>query len=405
MADMNALCLLACALLAPSLQDRRQPIGDEFARLRSQGPPALERLLGRYDALPPGAERDALEREIDAVAAQRYATVSRLFWYTDLEAAKAAASASARPILSLRMLGRLDEDLSCANSRLFRVVLYANAEVSRFLRESFVLHWSSERPAPRITIDFGDGRRIETTIAGNSAHYVLDQEGRPLDVLPGLYSPVAFRRELEAVLPFARESPFLPDADRLARAREHHRERARSRESLWSVKGERVAVFSQSGMLAAENLTISKAAMEMPSVFGAGLGGARPGLASGWAFPAATLFVRRRDEARLDDASRALVRRLAPTDWAREPRPLDDEAILAGIASLESLVAADTEANETTLREQIHFWFDSQAPLPDFAALNERVYRELFLTPATDPWLGMSTPGVFTGLPRDGIVK
>jgi hypothetical protein len=33
------------------------------------------------------------------------------------------------------------------------------------------------------------------------------------------------------------------------------------------------------------------------------------------------------------------------------------------------------------------------------------VYRELFHTPADDPWLGFSTPLVFTGLPSDGIVK
>ena len=59
------------------------------------------------------------------------------------------------------MLGRLDEDLSCANSRVFRATLYANQEVSAFLRERFILFWSSERPVPRVTIDYGDGRKLE----------------------------------------------------------------------------------------------------------------------------------------------------------------------------------------------------------------------------------------------------
>ena len=101
------------------------------------------------------------------------------------------------------MLGRLDEDLSCANSRLFRATLYANQDVSRFLRERFVLYWSSERPVPRVTIDYGDGRRLERTTTGNSAHYVLDEDGNVLDVLPGLYAPTAFRRELEGSLALA----------------------------------------------------------------------------------------------------------------------------------------------------------------------------------------------------------
>ncbi len=71
-------------------------------------------------------------------------------------------------------------------------MLYSNTEVSKFLRENYVLHWKSVRPAPRITIDFGDGRKIERTITGNSIHYILDNDGRIIDALPGLYSPKAF---------------------------------------------------------------------------------------------------------------------------------------------------------------------------------------------------------------------
>jgi hypothetical protein len=32
------------------------------------------------------------------------------------------------------------------------------------------------------------------------------------------------------------------------------------------------------------------------------------------------------------------------------------------------------------------------------------VYATLFRTPAEDPWLGMATPAVFSGIPNDGIV-
>src|SRR5687768_5475792 len=84
---------------------------------RSEGPTRLAAMLARYDAMKPGSERDKLAAEIDTFAGQRYATVSRLFWHTNLDEAKAAAHAQKQPILHLRLLGRLDEELSCANSR------------------------------------------------------------------------------------------------------------------------------------------------------------------------------------------------------------------------------------------------------------------------------------------------
>ena len=89
---------------------------------------------------------------------QKNAFAADLYWYTDFEKAKQVAQKKHKPILSLRLLGNLNEELSCANSRFFRAVLYPNASISKSLREGFVLHWQSVRPAPRITIDFGDGR-------------------------------------------------------------------------------------------------------------------------------------------------------------------------------------------------------------------------------------------------------
>src|SRR5437868_13929370 len=170
------------------------------ARLRAMGPAGLRELINAYGAeAKPGADasparRRAAAAAIDAVAAQKDAAYSGLYWYTDLEQAKAAARASGKPILSLRLLGKLDEEFSCANSRFFRTVLYADADVSAAMGEKFVLHWQSVRPVPKVTIDMGDGRVIERTVTGNSVHYVLDAEGRPVDAIPGLYGPKSFLR-------------------------------------------------------------------------------------------------------------------------------------------------------------------------------------------------------------------
>src|SRR5207248_2714181 len=124
---------------------------------------------------------------VDAVAAQRGAVWSRMYWYTDLDRAEAAAREQGKPILYLRLMGKLTDEYSCANSRFFRTVLYSSRQVSEMLRTQFVLVWSSERPVPVVTIDYGDGRTLKRTLTGNSIHYVLDSRGQVFDALPGLF--------------------------------------------------------------------------------------------------------------------------------------------------------------------------------------------------------------------------
>lgn len=138
----------------------------------------------------------AASPELDALCAQKDAHTALLYWFTDLEAAVAQARRTNRPILSLRLLGRLDEELSCANSRFFRKLLYCEPRINQLLRDRFVLHWQSVRPVPKVTIDFGNGRRVQRTITGNSVHLVLDRDGAPVDALPGLFAPATFHELL-----------------------------------------------------------------------------------------------------------------------------------------------------------------------------------------------------------------
>ena len=91
-----------------------------IAQLRAQGPAGLDKLRKAHRPLirkvkdasrrslsiQEQARFARLRRAIDKVAAQRDAYVQGLYWYTDLEAAQAAAVGQGRPILSLRMLGR-----------------------------------------------------------------------------------------------------------------------------------------------------------------------------------------------------------------------------------------------------------------------------------------------------------
>jgi hypothetical protein len=85
------------------------------------------------------------------------------------------------------------------------------------------------------------------------------------------------------------------------------------------------------------------------------------------------------------------------------PCPYGPESCLAAlVARLEADVTADSLFNELGLHHRIHGWFaNGEAPI-SLEGLTTKVYTELFLTPATDPWLGMA-PATFTGLPGDGL--
>jgi hypothetical protein len=85
---------------------------------------------------------------LDGVAGQRDCYASELFWFTDLEKAKAESKLTGKPILSLRLMGNLTDEFSCANSRFFRTTLYAHTEVSAVLHDDFVLHQQSRTPVP-----------------------------------------------------------------------------------------------------------------------------------------------------------------------------------------------------------------------------------------------------------------
>jgi hypothetical protein len=415
---------LALVVLAACSTSSASPPAIEFAPIVAEGPAAHRVLLARWDAMQPGAERDALAGEIDRVAHQKYATYSRMYWHTDLEAAKRVARAERKPILSLRMLGRLDEDLSCANSRYFRVALYANRELSKFLRESFVLHWSSERPVPKVTIDYGDGRTIHRTLKGNSAHYVLDANGRPIDVLPGLYAPSVFHDELMSALRLFSE---LGGADKIAA---HHEAYVAQNAERWKTLPKVLVAATRwvPETVRADRNLYPKYLGEAPvyEVLDLGVSLDPTNNLEAWVqvglrfLPTGSdrfrLRIYAEDEAKardagallpvgfpvgtiLDDNSRALIAKLAPRDW-RTGAPADANALDSITHDFERAIVAETASNEVRLRPKLRRYFADQQPAT-FEALNRFVYDHVFATPADDAWLGLA-PQSFLALANDG---
>lgn len=383
------------------------------------GPQQLARLFDRYDREPGGPAKDALAAQIDALAHQKYATVSRLYWHTDLASAQAAARAWRRPILHLRMLGNLDEDLSCANSRLFRATLYANQDVSRFLRERFVLYWSSERLVPRVTIDYGDGRTLVRTTTGNSAHYILDEGGNVLDVLPGLYAPAVFLRELEGSLALAERVRGASNDHRATLVISYHTNYLMVTKRAWETLAATPAMRGagqllteprvESPLAAAQRATVTKAAIELNDLRAFAPGLAPQALSENqvemWSTAGRLLYGSGDLNVAapvLDEASRALVLRLH-NEVPRELRATG-RRLGAVIARLEQTLVADTALNQLWLRPKIAREIVRRGGRTDFDTLNAWIYADVFRSPKQDPWLGLLPRDVFTGLLGDGVV-
>ena len=88
-----------------------------------------------------------------------------------------------------------------------RAVLLSDEELASELKEQYVLSWESVREVRRATIDFGNGEVITRTLKGNCVFYVCEPDGRVRDILPGVYTPKDFRRELESSGPVAQATP------------------------------------------------------------------------------------------------------------------------------------------------------------------------------------------------------
>jgi hypothetical protein len=376
----------------------------------------LGTLLKLYDVEPDGPAKEALAARIDGAAHQKYASVSRLYWHTDLASAMAEARRLKRPILHLRLLGRLDEELSCANSRLFRTTLYANAAVSQFLRENFVLSWSTERPVPRVTIDFGDGRTIERTTTGNSVHYVLDDRGNVLDVLPGLYAPSVFVRELQGSVNLAARTRNVSDDERTAFVNDYHLRLAADADGEWrrfaaafpsaAVNQRLTPSTGDSELLAAQRMTITKMSIELRDLRRMGQILSPDVLPEDqietWTKAGQMLYGTDRTGHLLDDTSRSLVVRLynALPDALQDHREHTD----AMLGRLEQTILADTALNQLKLRPRISREIARRRGFTTFAALNDWIYAEVFHTSKGDTWLGLLPRDTFTGLPGDGVI-
>lgn len=367
-----------------------------IAELRAIGQPAVDALLHwRASQKLDDAGEKRFESAIDSVCKQRDCAWSGLYWYTDFEAAKAAAQSQHKPILTLRLLGNLDEELSCANSRFFRTLLYSNSEISAYLRANFILHWKSVRPVPVVKIDFGDGRIMTRTLTGNSIHYVVAPDGTVLDGLPGLYAPKAFLTQLQEMRRLA--DGYASWRDKRASLAAYHSARLTSaRRTAGSgkngVRAGEVRVSQLSSAWDAAPIAVSKGGTEIPMLDRAWFG-KRQRPITNMEMTWKTMIADDDDFAALDEHSLALIR-TKRTDGR-------NDTFKAMLKSLKKSLTADTLHNEYDLHTRIHEWLLSGAA--DLESFNRGVYEELFLTPDSDRWLGLYPSDAYLAIDGDGI--
>jgi hypothetical protein len=381
----------------------------EVATLRKQGTSGLDKFLKNHakELQNPSPQ---MRGALDKLCQQRDCYASKLYWYTDLEQAKAAAKASGKPILSLRLLGRLDQDLSCANSRFFRIALYPNAAISKELRDRFILHWQSVRPAPKITIDYGDGRKLERTITGNSIHYILDASGRPVDAIPGLYGTKAFLNRLQESQKFISKYNQMQGRDRDSYLRKYHEASIRSNEVRLGSDLKKLGIKNSPQLIesirksnatpnagVAGNIAITKSRVELP-VISRMQRNTPPEIIDRVTWDRiAQLY---RNDVKLDQNSLALIQ--AKKFYSNDKSPNSLQRV---VNNFETAMALDTVRNEYMLRTQINQWFIEGRDTNKLDSLNEKVYSQLFLTPSSDPWLGLLPVDTYSAIDNDGVSK
>ena len=267
---------------------------------------------------------------------------------------------------------------------------------------------------PKVTIDFGDGRKLERTLTGNSIHYILDADGRVIDALPGLYGPKPFLREIERAEKIVQQAATLRRPSK-SDCSWHTTASARNAiQTAWQDDLNKLGVqlaYAQPNpashipqkaanppvAAAAGRVAMTKWVVEMPMV-----AAVNPGTTLEQATTDAVwnrIAMLHPENGTLDAASVALIASQHPTATAAAGYAISksfvENPLVKMVRAFQGSIALDTVRNEYLFHRQIHQWL-AAGSTTNLDKLNERVYSELFLTPSSDPWLGLMPADTYT---------
>jgi CHAT domain-containing protein len=269
-----------------------------------------------------------------------------------------------------------------------------------------VLHWQSVRPVPTVTIDFGDGRKLERTLTGNSIHYILDSQARTIDALPGLYGPKAFLRALAGAETVFKSLALRNAEERNILLSRYYSQQHNKISAAWTIDTQKIGGKAPEGFRVVEGnngeallispLAITKAVSEANVLRAMVMAGEELGKITdegAWR----KIAQLHSSDAVLDERSISLIKHQNPNLTERELAQL--------LQKFQDSIALDTVRNEYLMHTKLYTWIVKDPIRDNVEKLNEQVYAKLFLTPNSDPWLGLFSADVYTALDNGGVTK
>lgn len=328
-----------------------------------------------WDGVQAGANRQSelsqLDLLIDAIAGQRYASYSGLFWHTDMQQAQTRAKAENKPVLSLRMTGDLTDEYCGFHGRWHRIVNFADETISAYLREHFVLHWESIQQTARVTVDYADGRQLTTTLAGGCVHYVLNAEGQVVEALSGLRGPKQFLVWLE-------------------RSKNAYREESNGNAGNAETRTKRLVAHADSLRKQSMGDVVQQVAYSSAVVASGVEDRIKPIQAGGQASPA---FVA------LSPNSIRLLKHLRPLSRGDDTESVPWSDFVGSLQSF--LHGVEIAGREPQAKLYQHL---GNHPGQTLDELDLWVFRNVFDIDLNDRWNGMLPSDLIVGLPQNGVI-
>jgi hypothetical protein len=254
-------------------------------------------------------------------------------------------------------------------------VLFSNSEVAKFIDETFEPVWESVRPAPLVTIDFGNGHKIVRTLQGNVATSVCDADGVVHDILPGIYTPKPYREQLVQLAALVKERNHDQGSELRSHLSEYHAKRA-----------------------AAMKAPATSAMLAVAKTGGGGKGGIG-GFGGGGMNPPANQFV---GGGGLGGGGRGGLGGTpmgveGPLEAVLAGRPVVPATPQGGDLAARADLAFDVQVNEKVRRRLVHEYLAGMdLPRPD--QLKRWLFRDVLRADLDDPLLGLG-PVLSNGYP------
>jgi hypothetical protein len=246
-------------------------------------------------------------------------------------------------------------------------VLLSDPGVKDFLANQVVPTWQSIRSAPKVKIDFGNGKVMERTLKGNTVLYLCKPGGEVIDAFPGVYTPADFLAEVQPAMEKWQQSDL----------------------AKWHEELVKLKIFQEQ-----MRITMSKARVESPLLDA--LGFSRQPRSGPGKLPETPADSYEKLVRKLDDLS---DEPLKPAAAAKQVAPQ------AGTPEqiAEAAVRNDSRQNVRLVRPAIHLLLAKYAQSPKIDQIDKKIYKEILKLNVDDPYLGLGElvlPGTPPPLPK-----